>query len=67
MLDSLLIFLTGFVLTITPGKVGEVFKSAVLARTHGVPVARTAPVVVAERLTDAIGVIVLIAVRPARM
>jgi glycosyltransferase 2 family protein len=59
-LDSLLVFLSGFVLTITPGKVGEVFKSAVLARTHGVAVERTAPIVVAERLTDAIGVIALI-------
>ncbi len=59
-LDSLLIFLSGFVLTVTPGKVGEVFKSAVLARTHQIPAARTAPIVVAERLTDAIGVIVLI-------
>ncbi|HEY3497593.1 MAG TPA: lysylphosphatidylglycerol synthase transmembrane domain-containing protein [Polyangiaceae bacterium] len=61
-LDSLLVFLSGFVLTITPGKVGEVFKSAVLAKTHGVPAERTAPIVVAERLTDAIGVIALIVV-----
>jgi uncharacterized protein (TIRG00374 family) len=58
--DSLLVFLSGFVLTVTPGKVGEVFKSAVLAETHGVPAARTAPIVVAERLTDVIGVIALI-------
>jgi uncharacterized membrane protein YbhN (UPF0104 family) len=62
MLDSLLVFLSGFVLTVTPGKVGEVFKSAVLARTHGVPAERTAPIVLAERLTDAIGVIFLIVV-----
>ena len=61
-LDSLLIFLSGFVLTVTPGKVGEVFKSAVLKETHGIPAARTAPIVVAERLTDVIGVIVLILV-----
>ncbi|HWO08345.1 MAG TPA: lysylphosphatidylglycerol synthase domain-containing protein, partial [Polyangiaceae bacterium] len=52
--DSLMVFLSGFVLTITPGKLGEVFKSAVLARTHQVPVERTAPIVVAERLTDVI-------------
>jgi uncharacterized protein (TIRG00374 family) len=58
--DSLLLFLSGFVLTITPGKVGEVFKSAVLNQTHDVPIARTAPVVVAERLTDLIGVVALI-------
>jgi uncharacterized protein (TIRG00374 family) len=61
-LDSLLVFLSGFVLTVTPGKVGEVFKSAVLSETHGVPGAHTAPIVVAERLTDVIAVIVLIVV-----
>lgn len=58
--DSLLTFLSGFVLTVTPGKVGEVFKSVVLQQTHGVPVARTAPIVVAERVTDVIGVVALI-------
>lgn len=61
-LDSLLIFLSGFVLTVTPGKVGEVFKSLLLYETHKVPVARTAPIVVAERLTDLIGIIVLIVI-----
>ena len=59
--DSLLTFLSGFVLTVTPGKVGEVFKSLVLRETHGVPVERTAPIVVAERITDVIGVVILIA------
>ncbi len=59
--DSLLTFLSGFVLTVTPGKVGEMFKSVVLFETHGVPVARTAPIVIAERVTDVIGVVVLIA------
>lgn len=58
--DSALVFLSGFVLTITPGKVGEVFKSAVLNVTHDVPVAKTAPVVLVERLSDLIGVVVLI-------
>jgi glycosyltransferase 2 family protein len=58
--DSLLTFLSGFVLTVTPGKVGEVFKSLVLFETHGVSIARTAPIVIAERLTDVIGVVVLI-------
>jgi uncharacterized protein (TIRG00374 family) len=63
--DSLLVFLSGFVLTVTPGKVGEVFKSAVLHETHGVPVEQTAPIVVAERLTDVIGIVVLILVGSA--
>jgi uncharacterized protein (TIRG00374 family) len=60
-LDSFLTFLSGFVLTVTPGKVGEVFKSLVLFETHGVPMTKTAPIVVAERATDVIGIVVLIA------
>lgn len=63
--ESLLVFLSGFVLTITPGKVGEVFKSAVLFDTHKVPMMLTAPIVVAERLTDVIGIVVLIVVGSA--
>ncbi len=58
--DSFLTFLSGFVLTVTPGKVGEVFKSLVLFETYGVAIARTAPIVVAERVTDLIGIITLI-------
>lgn len=61
-LQSFLIFLSGFVLTISPGKVGEVFKSLVLYETHKVPMTRTAPIVVAERVTDVIGVVVLIVI-----
>ena len=60
--ESLLIFLSGFVLTVTPGKVGEVFKSIILQELRGVPIERTAPIVVAERVTDLIGVITLIAI-----
>ena len=61
-IDSLLTFLSAFVLTVTPGKVGEVLKSLLLFETHGVAVARTAPIVIAERVTDVIGIVVLIAI-----
>src|SRR5690606_27664117 len=60
--ESLLAFLSGFVLTVTPVKVGEVFKSALLSKTHGVDMARTAPIVLAERLTVVIAIVVLIVV-----
>ncbi len=60
--ESLLTFLSGFVLTVTPGKVGEVFKSIVLHRTRGVAFERSAPIVIAERVTDLIAVIIMIAV-----
>ncbi|MEZ4441756.1 MAG: lysylphosphatidylglycerol synthase transmembrane domain-containing protein [Polyangiaceae bacterium] len=60
--ESFLTFLSGFVLTVTPGKVGEVFKSLVLFQTRKVAFERSAPIVVAERVTDLIGVIAMIAI-----
>jgi uncharacterized protein (TIRG00374 family) len=63
--DSLLIFLSGFVLTVTPGKVGEVFKSLILFQLKKIPIERTAPIVIAERVTDLIGIITIIAIGSA--
>jgi uncharacterized protein (TIRG00374 family) len=63
--DSFLTFFSGFVLTVTPGKVGEVFKSYILNETHDVPMTKTAPIVVAERATDVIGIVVLILIGSA--
>ena len=42
-LESATIFLSAFVMSITPGKAGEVFKSALLDSARGVPVATSAP------------------------
>jgi uncharacterized protein (TIRG00374 family) len=60
--ESALIFLAGFVMSVTPGKVGEVFKSFLLWESRGTSIARTAPVVIAERLTDLVGLVILIAI-----
>jgi uncharacterized membrane protein YbhN (UPF0104 family) len=56
---SALVFLSGFALSITPGKVGELIKSYLLRATDRVPVARSAPIVVAERITDLVALILL--------
>jgi uncharacterized protein (TIRG00374 family) len=56
---SFLVFLGGFSLTVTPGKLGEMVKALLLRESHGIPVARTAPIVVAERLTDLMGLLLL--------
>ena len=56
---SLLIFLAGFSLTVTPGKLGEAVKALLLRESHGIPAARTAPIVVAERFTDLVGLLLL--------
>ncbi len=57
--DSLLIFLSGLVMSITPAKMGEVLKSFLLKQVNGTPISKSAPVVFAERLTDVLGLIVL--------
>ncbi len=57
--ESLLIFLAGFSLTVTPGKLGEAVKSLLLRQARQIPVARTAPIVIAERLTDLMGLLLL--------
>jgi uncharacterized protein (TIRG00374 family) len=59
---SAVIFLSGFVMSVTPGKVGEVWKSLLLRESYGHSVIRTAPVVVAERLTDLLALVILTAV-----
>jgi glycosyltransferase 2 family protein len=56
---SALVFVAGFSMSVTPGKVGELLKSALLRDAAGVPVSTTAPVVIAERLTDLVGLVVL--------
>lgn len=59
--ESALVFLAGFVMSVTPGKVGEMFKSLLLFESRGTSIARTAPIVVAERLTDLVALVVLCA------
>ncbi len=56
---SLLVFIAGFALSITPGKVGELLKSFLLRASLDIPIARSAPIVVAERLTDLVAVVLL--------
>jgi len=56
---SLVIFLSGFTVSITPAKLGEVIKSLLLKESRGVSIARSAPIVVAERLTDLIAILLL--------
>jgi uncharacterized protein (TIRG00374 family) len=55
------VFVAGFVMSVTPGKLGEVFKSMLLFESDGVPLARTAPIVLAERITDLIALVALAA------
>ncbi len=55
------VFLMGFPLAISPGKVAEALKSVLLQRLTGAPIAQTLPVVASERLSDGMAVLLLIA------
>ena len=59
---SLLIFLSGLAMTITPGKVGEILKSYLIKKEIGNRFAETAPLIIIERLTDGLGMIILMSV-----
>lgn len=59
--DSLWVFFSSFVMVLSPGKLGEVVKSLLLRNRYGIPVSRTAPIVLAERLTDLLGLMCLAA------
>lgn len=53
------IYLSGFAMAVTPGKIGEVLKSVLLREATGTPIATTAPIILAERLTDGIAMMLL--------
>ena len=51
-LDSLAIFLSGLVMSVTPGKMGELLKSYLVKQVNSTSISKTAPIVFAERITD---------------
>lgn len=57
--ESGLVFFSGLAMGVTPGKLGELLKSLLLKRSRGLPMARTAPIVIAERLTDLMALLLL--------
>jgi glycosyltransferase 2 family protein len=56
---SLRIFLAGFAMVVTPGKLGEFIKAIYVRRHDGTPANRTMAVVLAERATDALALLIL--------
>lgn len=55
--QSLRLFIAGFPLAVTPGKVGEALKGVWLQSLSGIPLARGISVVVAERISDGLAVL----------
>lgn len=57
--DSAKVFGVGMLMVMTPGKAGEFLKSYMVKSLAGTPMSRTAPAVLAERLTDGFAMLVL--------
>jgi uncharacterized protein (TIRG00374 family) len=57
--ESAMIFTAGLSMTLTPGKIGEFLKSYLLQQQRGTPIATSAPIIVAERLTDGVALLIL--------
>lgn len=60
--DSVLTFLAGFSMSLTPGKVGELIKAVHVNRLTGTPASRVAAVIAAERITDGLAMLGLAAI-----
>ncbi len=53
------IFLSGFPLSITPGKVGELLKCELLKENFNIPRKITAPIILVERLYNGVGIVII--------
>ena len=60
--DSIGLYFATYVMVITPGKIGEIFKAGILREKYSVPLAKGLPVVLAERIYDFLAVLTLAAV-----
>ncbi len=59
--ESVGLYFSTYVMVITPGKVGEVFKAGVLREKFGISLAKGLPIVLAERIYDFLAVLILAA------
>jgi len=57
--DSFVFFMIGLLFSLTPGKVGELVKSYLIKEKYHTPISHSAPIIVAERITDLIAMSVL--------
>lgn len=57
--DSFLIFMSGLLMSVTPGKIGELLKAYLVKTVNKTPVSLTAPIIFAERATDFLSLTIL--------
>jgi uncharacterized membrane protein YbhN (UPF0104 family) len=57
--ENLWVFLSGLLMTVTPGKVGEIWKSWLIRDLRGYDLHRTVPIVFMDRITDVVAMLTL--------
>lgn len=57
---SFKIFMASLVMSVTPGKIGDLIKSYMLKEINGTPVNTTVPIIFAERVTEFVSVLMLV-------
>lgn len=57
--DSLSTFMSGLIMSVTPAKLGEVLKSVLVKEITGDSISKTAPIILAERITDFLSLLVI--------
>lgn len=58
--ESIKIFIAGLSLIATPGGIGTAIKSHILKKKYNIPVSKTLPIIFIERLTELIGILVIL-------
>lgn len=57
--ENLFVFFSGLSMTITPAKAGEIWKGWLIKDINGESLSKTIPVVIVDRVTDVIGLVIL--------
>ena len=58
-IDSLSTFMSGLIMSVTPAKLGEVLKSVLVKEITGEPISKTVPIILAERITDFLSLLII--------
>ena len=57
--DSILVFTSGLLMSITPGKVGELLKSFLIKDKYQIPISVSSPIIISERIIEFIALLIL--------
>jgi glycosyltransferase 2 family protein len=58
-IDSLSVFMSGLVMSVTPGKMGELLKVYLVKQLAGTSISKTAPIIFVERITDFVSLMLI--------